>query len=64
MVEWRDYARDAKAENCPLLATQISMFNDLSKWIMGMVLNKENAEFRAKAMKKFIRVGRVGNIFH
>eukprot|EP00794_Sanderia_malayensis_P017574 gene17574-19326_t len=57
-VEWRDYAKTSKANLSPNLRNLIGTFNNTSKWIAAMVLQKTTPEARSKQMKKFVLVCR------
>ena len=53
------YIKDKNATSSPLLQKQISMFNNISKWVIAMVLQKETPMARARLFKKFIQICRV-----
>ncbi|XP_065051624.1 RAS guanyl-releasing protein 2-A-like isoform X2 [Rhopilema esculentum] len=57
-VEWRNYTKEGKADSAPNLQKQIAMFNNISKWVVAMVLQKESASGRARQFKKFIQICR------
>ncbi len=58
-VEWRDYAKTGKTNLSPNLRQLIANFNNISKWVAAMVLQKSTAEGRAKQVKKFLQICRV-----
>ena len=42
-----------------MLKDQIGLFNDVSKYVVAMILNRESAVDRAKAVQKFINMSQV-----
>jgi len=57
-ADWMTYIKDKNATSSPLLQKQISMFNNISKWVIAMVLQKETPMARARLFKKFIQICR------
>ena len=53
------YIKDKSANSSPMLQKQISMFNNISKWVIAMVLQKETPMARARLFKRFIQICRV-----
>jgi len=53
------YGKTAKTKETPLLKDQICLFNDISKYAVAMVLNREAAADRVKAVQKFISMSQV-----
>jgi len=58
MSEWKLYGKSAKTGETPFLKEQIMLFNNISKYVMAMVLNHKTAEERAKSIHKFIGMAR------
>lgn len=53
------YGKTAKTDDTPFLKEQIGIFNDVSKYVMAMILNKLSPENRAKSMEKFVKMSKV-----
>ena len=56
--EWRDYGKSANTAKTPYLKDQIVLFNDVSKYCIGMCLNHSEAEKRAQSVHKFVEASR------
>ncbi|XP_065655585.1 RAS guanyl-releasing protein 2-B isoform X3 [Hydra vulgaris] len=54
--ECKCYGKSASALECPNLRDQISLFNDISKYVIAMVLSHNTPELRAKSIHKFIEM--------
>lgn len=48
----------------PFLKEQIGLFNDVSKYVMGMILNHTSPEKRANSIHKFIVMSKVIFLLH
>lgn len=53
------YGKSAKTKETPLLKDQIGLFNDISKYVVAMILNHEAVTNRAAAVKKFVAMSQV-----
>lgn len=58
VAEWMHYGKTAKTDDTPFLKEQIGIFNDISKYVMAMILNKLSPENRAKSMEKFVKMSK------
>jgi len=52
------YGKSAKTKETPSLKDQIILFNDISKYVVAMILNRESASDRAKSISKFIEMSK------
>ena len=53
------YGKTAKTKETPLLKDQIILFNDISKYVVAMILNRETPTDRAKSVSKFVEMSEV-----
>lgn len=53
------YGKTAKTRETPLLKDQICLFNDVSKYVVAMILNRESAVDRALSISKFMTMSKV-----
>ena len=59
VYEWMKYGKTAKTRDTPLLKDQICLFNDVSKYVVAMILNRESAADRALSVSKFMSMSQV-----
>lgn len=51
--EWRTYVATGKLKDATYLERYVTLFNGVSRWVQGMVLNCVTPEERASCMEKF-----------